>query len=246
MESNWQSLSIDQVNNMPKTLIGIVFCLILSSSSVTAQEGATNTSTSVGDNPLVLVDRFIDAFYPKLSRSGGEITLRTSHMAGGGVLISDVRSEFRVCLSLGSGVPVSGERRSAPPSCASRPEPDLVMQVAFDSIAGHPPMTSVFVTEMTAFRKQHELLSFGTPLTEKSLEKLNAKFVPSRREEFLAIIPVERIEEFSGCLLDRGTARFVSESERIRWVVEGVRKFSGTTKCRAEIDPFEGGLMSIS
>lgn len=228
-----------------RAIISVVVVVLFLSSAVVGQGAGSEQAPLSSDNPFVLVDRFIRAFYPQLSKRGGQITISAARSADGGVDL--YHADFTVCRF--SGVPGPANRATAPTVyCGSHSEPELGMALSYDSNPHYPRMQQVWVKEQTVSQKQALLTQMkalpGLPAPEKLLESLDAIYRASRREDFAARIPTAKVKEFTGCVLDTETAHLEFNSEGAQWVVKGVRQGS-VDQCTAMFEPFEGKLTAV-
>lgn len=212
---------------------------------------------------LEVLSHFLRSAYPDLDQVQGQATLTmafdTSVFHSGSVSL-----EIHPCRW--SGVSLTP---SPIPYCGSAPEkPFLNASVSFGANLQHPLISynasgSFISGKLQALRDEYKDKAYSDlDLRDKqrywtetdaleSLRSNGAKYGPGTKKEFVASLPIEAIQESTGCKLHPETAEFVVRlygPPDLQWTVRGTETATRTQneqECWAIFEPFEGRLTAM-
>ena len=247
---------------MGKKLIGIALPVLILLSSFSA---AADSKFGSFDR-LAAVQKFLDAIYPDLKPVHGLLLSRSEEFHLSPIDgLSGEHIDVVPCRP-GSGVPGGTELpKTGVQHCTglflssfseflslsvgySQKFPITMFRAAGSFVGGKNQLARQEIIDHPEWNRQQ--------MTEAVVEA-KPSFGPDQRQEFLHIVPLTAIKEFTGCQLDASTALFwVDRLEakpdpvqvEIQWIIKGHKTGTGRTPdvCQATFEPFDGKLLSVN
>jgi hypothetical protein len=232
--------------------------VVLGSSTVCAQDTTGNTTKAPTYDPLGVLAQFLDVVYPDLG--AGHQGLATLKVSFDGVFVlGGVELEFHPCRISGvstepSPVPYCGDH-------SHDAKPFFNANIDFGRDKRTPILSFVasgtFIDDIRIQKIQEMRQRLPRNWThEEALELLqsaNPQYGPEHKKEFAASVPIEGIQEVTGCRLRPESAEFginLSQIPRLQfdWTVRGVAPAIDSPKevnCWASFEPFDGHLIAM-
>jgi hypothetical protein len=213
-------------------------------------------------DPLAAFALFLHSVYPDLDTYQGLASLQIG-FGSGAFQTASVQFEFHPCRMSG----VSSQPSTTPYCGATPPErPFFKAQFGFSRdqkrpfVLGYNARGSFISAKLEALRDQfkdkvysdYDLRDkqryWGTADALQFLHSNDAKFGPENQKQFIAFLPIQAIEQTTGCKLRPESAEFQIGGPRnpeLEWTVHGVAaatKHHEEGECWAMFEPFEGRL----
>jgi hypothetical protein len=253
------------------------FIVLFADSAVRAQNSAPPPRAQLPYDRLEVLSAFLRTVYPDLSGYQGMFTLRIGS-AGVTFQMASFDLEFHPCRMSGYNnytAPLRGPAPATPPvSYCGAPQPPGTKPFFNASVGlGHDrrlpfvlsfnAQGSFFDARLQAVREQFKQKAYSDSdakdkqgyWTEKdalkALQSENPKYGPENKKEFLSSLPLQAIEEITGCKLRVESAEFVVRlwgPPELQWTVRGKEMAADTqpeSDCWASFEPFEGRLTAM-
>jgi hypothetical protein len=245
--------------------------------NLAAQINESQRYQPIAYDRLEVLSRFLRTVYPDLDGEQGLSTLRVGFV-GGMFHMASFGLEFHPCRM--SGVSATSVQRGQAPSPPPIPycgvpqspgdKPFLNVSVGLGAdrhrpfIFGFNASGSFINGKLQTIRDQfkdrvHEERDFRDKQRYwtkddalKALQSTNPKYGPDHKKEFLASVPIQAIQETTGCKLRMESAEFVilflNTPPQLEWSVHGdaaATEASAAGNCWALFEPFDGHLTAM-
>jgi hypothetical protein len=236
-----------------------------------------NTQRILRYDRIEVLGRFLRAVYPDLGDRLAMFDIDSTFEGKAGITIRNLK--FYPCdpthvIVPTIGLPMGLQAESSPqpnsptpPPCGGEPTPEFehFLDVSLDLGAGHEERPIFRFTASGTYvdgklqNLRDQFAGKPYPTDDEAIRDLlskQPKYGPINKERFLALVPLAKIREVTGCRLSPQTAKFIVELEEnpqhlppdLQWHIYGTAPAAkGLTAdtCSAAFEPFEGHLTAF-